>query len=65
MSLTTMKEILAPLSSASEAMSDALQQAQDDLSCGVNDARASLSGGAETFAEKRESERRARTPSVV
>src|ERR1700722_8780736 len=46
MSLTTMKEILAPLSSASEAMSDALQQAQDDLSSGVNDARASLSGGA-------------------
>jgi hypothetical protein len=41
-----MKEILAPLSSASEAMSDALQQAQDDLSCGVDDAQASLSGGA-------------------
>ena len=46
MSLTTMKEILAPLSSASEAMSDALHQAQDDLSSGVGDARASLSGGA-------------------
>jgi hypothetical protein len=46
MSLTTVKEILAPLSSASEAMSDALQQAQDDLSGGVSDARASIAGGA-------------------
>ena len=46
MSLTTMKEILAPLSSASEVMSDALQQAQEDLSSGVSDASASLSGGA-------------------
>ena len=46
MSLTTVKEILAPLSSASEAMSDALQQAQDDLSSGVSDARTSLAGGA-------------------
>lgn len=47
MSLTSMKEILAPLSSASEAMSDALQRAQDDLSSGVSDARASLSKGAQ------------------
>jgi hypothetical protein len=46
MSLTSVKEILAPLSSASEAMSDALQQAQDDLSGGVSDARASIAGGA-------------------
>jgi hypothetical protein len=46
MSLTTVKEILAPLSSASEAMTDALQQAQEHLSGGVSDARASLAGGA-------------------
>ena len=46
MSLTSIKEILAPLSSASAAMSDALQQAQDDLSSGVGDARVSLTKGA-------------------
>ena len=46
MSLTTVKQILAPLSSASEAMSDALQQAREDLSGGVSDARNSLADGA-------------------
>ena len=46
MSFTSMKEILAPLSSASSALSDALQQAHDDLSSGVDDARTTLSKGA-------------------
>ncbi len=46
MSLTSIKEILAPLSTASAAMSDALQQAQDSLSEGIGDARTSLSKGA-------------------
>ena len=45
MSFTTLKEILAPLSSASDAMSDALLQAQDDLSSGVSDARSSIADG--------------------
>jgi len=45
MSLTSMKEILAPLSSASDAMSDALQQAQEELSSGVSGATSSLSKG--------------------
>lgn len=47
MSLTTMKEILAPLSSASDAMSDALSKAKSDLACGISDARDSLADGAQ------------------
>ncbi len=46
MSLTTVKQILAPLSSATDAMSDALQQAQADLAGGIDDAKHTLSAGA-------------------
>lgn len=52
MSLTTMKEILAPLSSASDAMSDALSQAKSDLAGGISDARESLSDGAQRSMRK-------------
>jgi len=52
MSLTTMKEILAPLSSASDAMSDALSQAKSDLAGGIADARDSLSDGAQRSMRK-------------
>ena len=52
MSLTTMKEILAPLSSASDAMSDALSQAKSDLACGISDARDSIADGAQRSMRK-------------
>ena len=52
MSLTTMKEILTPLSSASDAMSDALYQAKSDLACGISDARDSLTDGAQRSLRK-------------
>ena len=52
MSLTTMKEILAPLSSASDAMSDALYQAKSDLAGGISDARDSLADGAQRSMRK-------------
>jgi hypothetical protein len=52
MSLTTMKEILAPLSSASDAMSDALSKAKSDLACGISDASDSLADGAQRSMSK-------------
>jgi hypothetical protein len=52
MSLTTMKEILAPLSSASDAMSDALHQAKSDLAGGMSNARDSLADGAQRSLRK-------------
>jgi hypothetical protein len=52
MSLTTVKEILAPLSSASDAMSDALRQAKSDLACGIQDANDSLLDGAQRSLRK-------------
>lgn len=57
MSLTSMKEILAPLSSASDAMSDALHQAKSDLTSGLQDARASLSDGAQRSLRKAQGSR--------
>jgi len=47
-----MKEILAPLSSASDAMSDALSKAKCDLADGISDARDSLSDGAQRSMRK-------------
>ena len=52
MSLTSLKEILAPLSSASDAMSDALSQAQSDLGGGISNARDSLADGAQRSMRK-------------
>ncbi len=52
MSLTSMKEILAPLSSASDAMSDALYQAKSDLASGISNARDSISDGAQRSMRK-------------
>ncbi len=57
MSLTTMKEILSPLSSASDAMSDALHQAKSDLAGGLGDARDSLADGAQRSLRKAQSSR--------
>ncbi|MEP6483988.1 MAG: hypothetical protein ABJB01_06020 [Rudaea sp.] len=45
MSLTKMKDILAPLSSASDAMSEALQQAREELSSGIGEAGSALNKG--------------------
>jgi ElaB/YqjD/DUF883 family membrane-anchored ribosome-binding protein len=52
MSLTSLKEIFAPLSSASDAMSDALNQAKSDLANGLGDARATLADGAQRSLKK-------------
>ena len=57
MSLTTMKEILSPLSSASDAMSDALHQAKSDLASGIGDARSSLADGAQRSLRKAQGSR--------
>ena len=52
MSLTMMKEILAPLSSASDAMSDALSKARSELACGISDASDTLADGAKRSMSK-------------
>jgi hypothetical protein len=57
MSLTSMKEILAPLSSATDAMSDALYQAKSDLAGGISDARDSLADGAQRSIRKAQTSR--------
>lgn len=57
MSLTTLKEIFAPLSSAGDELSDALHQAKSDLAGGVQDARDSLADGADRSLRKARSSR--------